>query len=108
MIYAFIYSRLPNLQGANFKLINKGVVLERNKTIEDYKINPANNEIDVDVPEYMLSSKGVLKHMKISGYWQYNEQMIGDLALQEEFNKWISIYGADKKDKAMTKTIKEY
>ncbi len=46
--------------------------------------------------------------MKISGYWQYNEQMIGDLALQEEFNKWISIYGADKKDKAMTKTIKEF
>ena len=108
MIYAFIYSRLPNLQGANFKLINKGVVLERNKTIEDYKINPANNEIDVDVPEYMLSSKGVLKHMKISGYWQYNEQMIGDLALQEEFNKWISIYGTDKKDKVMTKTIKEF
>jgi hypothetical protein len=62
----------------------------------------------VDVPEYMLSSKGVLKLMKISGYWQYNEQMISDLALQEEFNKWISTYGADKKDKAMTKTIKKF
>ncbi len=46
--------------------------------------------------------------MKISGYWQYNEQMISDLALQEEFNKWISTYGADKKDKAMTKTIKKF
>ncbi len=108
MIYSFIYSRLPNLQTAKFKLSNKGVVLERNKTIQDYGIDHTNNEIDVDVPEYMLSSKGVLKLMKISGYWQYNEQMISDLALQEEFNKWLATYGADKKDKAMTKAIKEF
>ena len=108
MIYAFIYSRFPNLLKAKFKITNKGVVLERNKTIQDYGINHTNNEIDVDMPEYMLTSKGVLKLMKISGYWQYNEQMISDLALDEDFNKWLATYGADKKDKAMTKTLKEF
>ena len=108
LIYSCIYSRLPNLQTAKFNLFNKGKILEKNKTIADYGINPENNEIHVDVPEYMLSSKGVLKHMKISGYWQYNEQMISDLGLQDVFNQWLATYGADKKEKAMTKTIKLY
>ena len=108
LIYAFINSRLPNLITAKFNLINKGKILERKKTIQDYGINYQNHEIDVDVPEYVLSSKGVLKMMKISGYWQYNEQMINDLGLKETFDQWLTTYGADKKDKAMTKTIKLY
>ncbi len=67
-------------------MINKGKILDRKKTIQDYGISYQNHEIDVDVPEYMLSSKGVLKLMKISGCWQYNEQMISDLGLQDTFN----------------------
>ncbi len=45
--------------------------------------------------------------MKTSGYWEHNEQMISDLGLNEPFKKLLQIYGANK-DKAMTKTIKDY
>lgn len=80
-IFNVIYSKLPNLQTAKFNLINKGKILDKTKTIADYGITYNNCEIDVDVPEYMLSSKGLLKTMKISGYWQYDEEMLANLGL---------------------------
>lgn len=55
-----------------------------------------------------MSSKGLLKLMKISGYWQYDEKMLSNLDLQGVFDQWMKTYGPDKKDQAMTKTIKTY
>lgn len=34
----------------------------------------------------MLTSKGLVKLMKVSGYWEYNPQIIVALDLQKMFN----------------------
>jgi hypothetical protein len=59
------------LKKIKFNLTHNGRILDKKKKISDYGIRPSSG-INADVPEYMFTSKGVLKIMKISGYWKYN------------------------------------
>jgi hypothetical protein len=59
------------LKKVKFNLTHNGRILDKKKKISDYGISHS-SEINADVPEYMFTSKGVLKMMKISGYWQCN------------------------------------
>lgn len=72
-IYLAVYAKYPNLRTVNFSLTNQGKILDKSKSIADYGISYNNHEVEANVPEYMLSSKGLLKSMKISGYWLYDE-----------------------------------
>jgi hypothetical protein len=56
--------------------------MDTKKTIQDYEIGSHNNKISVNVPEYMLSSEGLIKLMRISGYWEYNSEVIQNLDIQ--------------------------
>jgi hypothetical protein len=107
-IFKTIYNKCPQLKGVDFALTNRGKVLDKKKTIGDYKIDSQNSTIIATVPDYLLSSKGIVKLMKISGYWQYDEKIINDLGLNEDFKKYELVYGVNKKDHSMTKSLKEY
>jgi len=89
-------------------LTNKGKKLDKKKTIKDYGITYQNYQVQVNVPEYMLTSKGIVKLMKVAGFWEYNQQMLDELGLKEDFNKALLTYGMDKKNHAMTKCLKTY
>jgi hypothetical protein len=66
-------------------LQNKTTILDTKKTIKDYGINYGNSEVYAIVPDYIFGSKGLLKLMKISGCWEYNEKMLKDLRLFEQY-----------------------
>jgi hypothetical protein len=59
------------------------------------------------VPEYFFGSQGVLKLMKIAGYWEYDEQMLREFKLFEKFPERMLEFGKNER-KAMTSLIVEY
>lgn len=71
-IYSLILSNYPNIPKECIFLQNQTTILDPRKTIRDYGINYGNNEIYAIIPDYFFGSKGLLKLMKISGYWEYN------------------------------------
>lgn len=68
-IYKLVETNFPSLSKLTNYLTNKGKKLDRKKTIKDYGIDYQNFKVQADVPEYMLTSKGLVKLMKVNGYW---------------------------------------
>lgn len=81
--------------------------MDPKKSIQDYGIDYNNSKIYANVPEYILTSKGLVKLMKVAGYWEYDEQILVGLNLRNEFKELLLTYG-NKKNLAMTKCLKTY
>lgn len=78
-IYQRIYREYPFLINIHFNIVNNGRVLDPKKTISDYGIGYQTNNIRVQaegIPSYVFGSSGVIKKMKISGEWTYEEEMV--------------------------------
>lgn len=81
--------------------------MDPKKSIQHYGIGYNNHIVYANVPEYILTSKGLVKLMKVAGYWEYNEQILVGLDLRGKFNELLLAYG-NKKNLAMTKCLKTY
>ena len=87
-----------------------GRTLDKTKTIANYGIGYQTNNIRVTVkgvPPYMFGVEGVIKMMKTSGEWDYNEHMIDNLGLIELVKKHEKQYGKAN-NKLMTAVLVEY
>jgi hypothetical protein len=49
----------------------------------------------------------LLKYLKISGYWEYDEDMIKNMNLEKEFKKALEQYKGSK-NHATTQILKDY
>ena len=88
-------------------LFNKGKELDPKKTIEDYGINPQNYEIDTNIPTYYFGSQGIIKEMKVSGYWELNEDMLIGLEILTAYQTALPKYNNNPRA-AMTAAIIDY
>jgi hypothetical protein len=68
-VYGVVLSNYPHIPRESIFLKNGTSILDPKKTIKDYNINYGNHEIYAIIPDYFFGSKGILKLMKISGYW---------------------------------------
>lgn len=105
-IYAQIMGQYPQIPMECILLQNKTTILDPRKTIRDYGINYANADVYAIIPEYFFGSKAILKLMKISGYWEYNEKLLKDLKLFDNYKEELSLFKDEKK--AMTASMIEY
>ena len=78
-LYQAVQMNFPGVKIEDIKLVNRGKLLDSKKTLKDYGISPGNYEVYAAIPEYLLGSKGLVKLMKVSGYWEYNEGIIKGL-----------------------------
>jgi len=46
------------------------------KTIADYQINDRNSVVQAVIPSFCFGSQGIVKEMKVAGYWEYNYDML--------------------------------
>ena len=98
-----IKQKLPEVANYPLVLTNKNKVLDINKPISFYNIGYQTNNVDiyVNVPDYLFGSDGIVKMMKIGGYWEYDEKMADHLGIVEILQKHEGKYGK-KSNKAMT------
>ena len=67
-----------------------------------------NKEVIADgIPDYMFSSKPIVKMMKVNGEWEYNIDLVKNLGLEVIMAKHVDKYG-EKTNKTMTATIIEF
>ena len=53
-----------------------------------------NKEVIADgIPDYMFSSKPIVKMMKVNGEWEFNEELVKNLGLDAIMAKNIAKYG---------------
>jgi len=71
-VYMKVYSAYPTINKKCIALINNNRVLDPKKTIKDYGINHANCQIHAAIPDYFFGSQGLVKMMKVGGYWELN------------------------------------
>ena len=77
------------------------------KTIQEYGIDHGNCDIDCTVPDYLFGSEGIIKMMKIQGYWEFNEAMLKNLGVFDLYKVKMGLYG-NKQNHATTSALVEF
>lgn len=108
-LYDEIYKKFPLLKNFDFHLYFYENVLEKDETLgENGILMDGNKEVIADgIPDYMFSSKPIVKMMKVNGEWEYNVELVKNLGLETIMAKYIEKYG-EKTNKTMTATIIEF
>lgn len=108
-IYKKIYLKYPQLVNVNFQILNnQGVAMNKSKTIGDYGIDYNSSTVTAHgIPGYLFGSDGIIKLMKVSGEWVYDETMINFLNLQNFIKENSPKYG-NKTGKTMTASVVNY
>jgi ubiquitin len=106
-IYMKVLQAYPNIKRSCIILTNNNRVLDPKKTIKDYGISHNNCEVYAVIPEYFFGSQGLIKLMKVGGYWEFNQELLENFDLREEFDNKLKKY-SDNKTKAMTATVIDY
>lgn len=106
-LYLQVFKSYPTIKREKIVLFNQGIRLEPKKTIADYAITPQNYEIDAEIPSYYFGSQGIIKEMKVSGYWELNEDMLVGLEILTAYQTALPKYNSNPRA-AMTAVIIEY
>lgn len=102
-----IVAAYPNIKKESIVLVNNKKPLDPLKTIKQHNISHNNNEVFALIPAYYFGSQGVLKLFKTSGYWEYNEKVLNDLNLFEQYQQLLGVYG-NNPQKGMTAAMVHY
>lgn len=106
-IYNLIQKDYPHIPAERIFLRNQNTILNPLTTIGAAGIDYKNCEVYAIVPEYFFGSQGVVKLMRIAGYWEYDEQMLRDFQLYQQFQERMLQFDKNER-KAMTSLIVEY
>ena len=106
-IYNRIVAAYPNIKKESIVLTNNNKPLDPLKTIKQHNISHNNNQVFALIPAYYFGSQGVLKLFKTAGYWEFNEKMLKDLDLFEQYQQLLGVYGGNAQ-KAMTAALVHY
>jgi hypothetical protein len=55
------------------------------KTIADYSLDDRNCTIQAVIPSFYFGSQGIIKEMKVAGYWEYNIDMLVGLQVEDYY-----------------------
>lgn len=81
ILYQKVFSAYPHIKRDTVVLFNKNVPLDPKKTLKDYNIKYGNSDVIASIPQYYFSSQPLIKLMKTSGYWEYDNKIIVNLGL---------------------------
>jgi ubiquitin len=96
-IYSLILGQYPHIPKECIFLQNQTTILDPRKTIRDYGIDYNNADVFALIPDYFFGSNGLLKLMKTSGYWEYNEKMLKDLKIFDVYQQELELFKDQKK-----------
>ena len=104
-IYQKLYQEYPHIKRECITIYTKnGVLMQPNMTLGNYNISPQNYEVIAAIPLYMFGSHGIVKLMKVTGYWEYDEDMVENLEIEELYEAELKNYNGNKR-KAMTASV---
>jgi hypothetical protein len=76
-LYQTVLIQYPLIKREHVKLYSNSVLLSPLKKIADYQISDSvNNHIQAVVPSFYFGSQGVVKEMKVAGYWEHNSDVL--------------------------------
>jgi hypothetical protein len=107
-VYGKVYAAYPQIKKSKVVLVDKNSkILDPKKTISDCGISHNNCEVYAAIPAYFFGTTGIVKLMRVAGYWDFDQEILNDLDLTDRFNLKLKEYGENQK-KAMTAVMIHY